>query len=184
MRRRGRSPTTSTKPTFDDDNNDNEEEQAEFLDQDDQDTLVDSLAQEVAHQTQQFQNMFRMVVGFAVVVSLFYPLLCQDECSSSQYWVVKCWTHALYSALNHALVIVLVTNKQNMMPFLAAGTLVPLVVVWMLGFFSEDIDHFHIGLIIGNVVTLLGSFLLRWDAQSTRNGLVELDASKYRHKAL
>jgi hypothetical protein len=128
--------------------------------------------------------MFRVVVGFAVVVSLFYPLLCQDECSRpSGNWLV-CWTHALYSALNHVLVIVLVT-KQNIMPFLAVGTLVPLVVVWRLGFFSEDhIDHFHIGLIIGNVVTLLGSFLLRWDAQSARNALMELNASKYRHKGL
>ena len=184
MRHRGQSPT-STKPTIDVNDNDNEEEKAEFLDQDDQDKLVEKMAQEVAHQTQQFQKMFRMVAGFAVVVSLFYPWLCQDECArpNSQYWLV-CWTHALYSALNHALVIVLVAKKEKVMPFLAAGTLVPLVVVWIFGFFSEDIEHFHIGLVIGNVVTLLGSFLLRWDAQSTRNALVELDASKYRHKAL
>jgi hypothetical protein len=178
MRRRGRSPTSRKSI----DNNNNKEDEVEFLDQDDQDELVDSLAQEITHQTQQFQNMFRVIAGCAVVVSLLYPLLCQDECSSQ--WLV-CWTHAVYSALNHVVVvIVLVTEKKNIMPFLAAGTLVVPLVVWMLGFFSKDIDHFHMGLIIGNVVTLFGSFLLRWDAQSTQNALQELDASKYRHKAL
>jgi hypothetical protein len=49
---------------------------------------------------------------------------------------------------------------------------------------GEEEEHFHLGLMIGNIVTFLGLLVLRWDALSTRLALQELDAAQYKHKAL
>lgn len=42
----------------------------------------------------------------------------------------------------------------------------------------------HAGLLLGNVTTLVLGWLLQVDAQSTREAMAELEASKYRHKEL
>jgi hypothetical protein len=49
---------------------------------------------------------------------------------------------------------------------------------------GDEEEHFHLGLMIGNIVTFLGLLVLRWDALSTRQALQELDAAQYKHKAL
>ncbi len=61
--------------------------------------------------------------------------------------------------------------------------LLPLL-LWIVGFFDQDLEHFHLGLVLGNVVTLVGAFLLLWDVQSTRQALDELNGAKYEHKSL
>lgn len=192
IRRRGRSPTkhlgTNTAEASD---------ALEFLDTDDQDALVESLAYESKAQAQQFQKLFGLVGLFAIFVSLGYPFLCQEECSVRAF---SCWFHVLSSCGTHGLSIWLSrvdlealwsteeTGRVQMFPPIATlfGILVNLVpiVFWVGGIFHADVEHFHVGLGLGNVVTFTGSLLLRWDAVSTYAALEDLDGAKYEHKSL
>jgi hypothetical protein len=156
------------------------------MDIDDQDLLVHSLEDQAFQQTKDFQRYFGLVVGFAVLVSLVYPLLCQEECSTQ--WAA-CWIHAAVSSLTHALSILLSRKdppSSRDLPLLLA-TSVPTVIavlLWLAGKFAEDIEVFHLGLILGNIVSFMGSLLLRWDIQSTKTALEELHGAKYEHKSL
>ena len=58
-------------------------------------------------------------------------------------------------------------------------------IIWFFGSsFAHDEDHFHLGLMIGNIVTILGSLLIRWDMESTNKALKDLDDARYKHKAI
>ena len=58
-------------------------------------------------------------------------------------------------------------------------------IVWIFGgAFDHDEDHFHLGLMIGSLVTYLGSFFVRWDMKSMDKALEELHNAQYKHKAL
>jgi hypothetical protein len=156
-----------------------------LLDEDDQEQLLQSLEQEVAKQTRQFQKLFALVGGFALLVSLFYPFLCATECSSQ--WII-CWTHAVYSATMHGMVILISRDlrqqaRQALIYCLAILIIIP-IILWILGKFADDIEHFHLGLMIGNIVTFVGWLLLRWDARSSGKALDDLNSAKYEHKSL
>lgn len=187
MRRRGRSPTphhgTNTDPHHDENDND-------FLDSDDQNALVASLEAEYRSQAKQFQLAFGLVGGFAMAASLLYPFLCEEECSTR---LLACWTHTAVAVVAHGLSILLsrieqhgssqTTRSMALLVGASSLTLVP-VLLWVAGFFHDDIEHFHLGLVLGNAVTLTGSMLLRWDAHSTRIALEDLNGAKYEHKSL
>jgi hypothetical protein len=58
------------------------------------------------------------------------------------------------------------------------------VILWLTGKFADDIEHFHVGLVVGNLVTFVGSMMLRWDVRSTTRFLEDLHGAKYEHKSL
>ena len=171
-----------------------------MMDTEDQDNLIQSLQEQAQEQVQLFQKAF-VVVGFlAMVITLFvYPFLCYEECSQRQW---SCGTHAVFSSISHGLTIygsqsqslksphddallLLPVSILKSTPFLLAAilTLMP-VFFWVGGAFHLDVEHFHLGLVVGNILTLLGSFLLVWDGQSTQQALDELYGAKYEHKTL
>lgn len=189
MRRRGRSPTErwSTNAEQDDDS-----DVSVILDTDDQEEMIRQLERDAQKQSRFFQSFFSVVGGFGMVVSLFiYPILCQEECSQR---IVPCWAHALVSSGAHGLSIKLSQAKMNYeeprLPFSSGffGILIILHVVppllWVIGVFDQDVEHFHLGLALGNLVTLVGALLLLWDEQSTRKALNDLNGAKYEHKTL
>jgi hypothetical protein len=156
-----------------------------LLDEDDQEQLLQSLEQEVAKQARQFQKLFALVGGFAFLVSLFYPFLCATECSSK--WIIICWTHAVYSATMHGIVILISRDlrQQSRQAIYCLSILIIIpIILWILGKFADDIEHFHLGLMIGNIVTFVGWLLLRWDARSSGKALDDLNSAKYEHKSL
>ena len=177
MRRRGRSPTTYSGT--------NTAPETQYIDRDDQDELVASLEDEATYQTKQFQKYFGFIGAFALLASLLYPLLCQEECSSR--WI-PCWMHATSSSVAHGLAIHQSRNdiqsqfsKWQLLALLLVGTPFSL---WLLGKFPDDIEHFHLGLIIGNVVTFVGTMILRWDTLSTKKAIEDLHGEKYAYKTL
>jgi TRAP-type uncharacterized transport system fused permease subunit len=155
------------------------------MDKDDQDALVESMEDEAWQQTKQFQRFFGFVGGFAVLVSLAYPLLCQEECSVR--WTT-CWIHSIVSSVNHVCAILLSRRNQRSQDFQLLVATIFLVAapsaLWVFGNFAEDVEHFHVGLLVGNLVTFLGALLLRWDIESTSKALDDLNGAKYEHKSL
>lgn len=209
MKRRGRSPTEKSYATNaarydlqDEDDNDDENDVNEdlIMDTDDQEDLIQSLQEQAQEQVQLFQKAFLVVGVLAIVITLFvYPFLCYEECSLRR---LSCGTHAIFSSISHGLMIyssqylrlqsphndallVLPVSILKSTPFLLATILnvIP-IISWVTGAFHLDVEHFHLGLVVGNVLTLLGSFLLVWDAQSTQQALDELYGAKYEHKSL
>jgi hypothetical protein len=177
MRRRGRSPTvhqgTNTVP------------EDPVMDEDDQTALVEALEKEAAEQLKTFQLYFSCIGYFAMVLSLVFPLLCQEECS---YQMTSCWTHALYSAMVHGLSLFLARNNsqsQGLRWFVLTFLLVAIpMFIWMMAAFNEDIEHFHIGLILSTMTTFGGCMLLRWDDNSTSTSINDLKGLKYAQKTL
>lgn len=176
------------------------------MDTDDQDDLIHSLQEDARKQSELFQKAFAAVGGFAMVTSLLvYPFLCHDECSKR---LASCWTHAIVSCGTHGLSIRLSRSMNyprqhsdaeeddyGPSPLFVAFWKTPLfaaaialhilpLVLWVVGVFDQDVEHFHLGLVFGNVVTLLGSSILLWDVYSTRRALSELNGAKYEHKSL
>jgi hypothetical protein len=205
MRRRGRSPTQYRKTTdgiidgVNDDNGDASLSPCEPMDEDEQRELVQRLRTEAAKQSKFFQQLFGFGIGgFATILSLLFPMLCPDECHNEQ----SCWVHSVYSSLVHIYTVYpfIPTSKLTSSATSASarrtfrsrwkdvcGMMLHIIpfVLWCTGLaFNHDIDHFHLGLIIGNLVTYLGSWLVYWDMQSTNNALQELDDAQYRHKSL
>jgi hypothetical protein len=178
MRRRGRSPTlhigTNTRT-----------QQHDLLDEDDQDTLVKSLETESLEQSRRFQIFFSYVGGFALLVSLGFPVISHEECSAQ--WLT-CWSHSLVAAVAHCCSIALgqADPHASISTFAKSGiALISLtVILWVVGVTSDSFDHFHLSLICGNIVTFLGAGLLRWDIENTLTDLEELKAAKYEHKSL
>lgn len=208
MKRRGRSPTEKSYSTnavpYDYENDhvdDEDEDDMIIMDTDDQESVIQALQEQAQEQVQLFQKAFAIVGVLAIVITLFvYPFLCYDECSQ-QPW--SCGTHALVSSLSHGLAIygsrfpnipprpeetlllLLPVSILKTTPFLLATILNVLpIIFWVGGAFHLDVEHFHLGLVVGNILTLLGSFLLVWDAQSTQQALDELYGAKYEHKSL
>lgn len=177
MIRRGRSPTvyqgTNTLP----------EEQV--MDEDDQTALVEALEKEAAEQLKQFQRYFSYIAYFAMFTALVFPLLCQEECS---YQMTSCWIHALYSAVVHGLSLFLARNdsqSQDLRWFVLTFLLVAIpMFIWTMGAFHEDLEHFHIGLILSTMTTFGGCILLRWDDRSTFTSINDLKGLKYAQKTL
>lgn len=201
MNRRGRSPTKKSRST-------NAVLVEDMIDTEDQEELIQSLKKEAQQQSELFQKVFAVVSVFAMVVSLFvYPFLCYDECSQR---LVSCWTHALVSCMMHGLSIYCSRRKNTSIPSnststsdtttdpivlcesvwkikqfqIAAVLNVSPLLLWVVGVFDQDVEHFHLGLVLGNVVTLVGAFLMVWDTQSTQQALNELNGAKYEHKTL
>jgi hypothetical protein len=202
MRKRGRSPTEnlhSTNAVHDGSDHD------DILDTADQDELIETLDAESRSQSKRFQTAFAVVAIFAMAISLFvYPFLCHDECSTRP---ILCWSHAILSCGSHALSIklslamnVLVDPHGHLKPsdpmfppravlespmfVLGAVAHVVPVLLWVLGTFHQDMEHFHIGLTLGNLVTLLGALTILWDTYTTRQALDDLYGAKYEHKSL
>lgn len=182
--RRGRSQTKYSKSTnayWSDD---------EPLDEDDQRELLESLEKEAAVQTLFFQAVFCFGIGgMAIVFSLILPLLCTDECSADDGRRLACWFHSAYASGVHAWTIHPFALKRSLTispPPIAIDITVQAIptVLWLTGFVSKDEDYFHLALIIGNVVTLLGARLIYWDMQSTKKVLENLDAARYKYKSL
>jgi hypothetical protein len=177
MRRRGRSPTlhigtnTSTQP--------------DLLDEDDQDALVKSLEDKSLEQTRRFQRFFSYVGGFALVVSLVFPLMSHEECSTQ--WLT-CLSHSIISATAHGCSVALgqADPHASISKFSQAGValIAFTVLLWLAGLSKENFDHFHLSLICGNIVTFLGAGLLRWDIENTLRDIKELKGAKYEHKSL
>lgn len=178
MRRRGRSPTiykgTNTLP-----------EEDEVMDEDDQTALVESLEMEAAEQMKQFQRYFSYIGYFAVAISLVFPFLCQEECS---HQMISCWTHAMYAAIVHGLSLFLAQNNSqshDFQGFVLTFLMVTIpALLWMIGAFHEDVEHFHIGLLLSNMTTFGGCILLRWDDRTTAASIQDLNGLKYAHKTL
>ncbi|MGK3750158.1 MAG: hypothetical protein ACI8RD_002457 [Bacillariaceae sp.] len=199
-------------PTTDDADTDDDQEQ--FIDEDDQKDLVESLQSEANIQSIFFQNVFGYGIGgFAIIFSLIFPLLCPDECANNNNnnnidnnnngaAATICWLHAVYSSLTHAWVMYPFVMKKTSQTtrrevskirtitnFIGIALQLLPTVLWLTtGFFiaaAQHDDHFfHLALIIGNVVTYIGAHLIYWDIQSTRNAIEELDSARYKHKAL
>eukprot|EP00525_Craspedostauros_australis_P012530 CAMPEP_0198117266 /NCGR_PEP_ID=MMETSP1442-20131203/17503_1 /TAXON_ID= /ORGANISM="Craspedostauros australis, Strain CCMP3328" /LENGTH=209 /DNA_ID=CAMNT_0043775287 /DNA_START=1 /DNA_END=630 /DNA_ORIENTATION=- len=206
VRQRSKHPqpvdVTLNNPDNSTDNGTNDDAHADFLDETEQDELVRSLEAEALQQTKLFQSAYRYISAFAVLVSLSYPLLCADECSAA--WV-SCWLHATVSAVLHIVTMVGITKHEDIMlccvsdasqqmnktstswlyvPTIATVATALLLLVWYAGYFGSDKDHFHIGLTIGNGVTVLAGRMLQWDARTTIGSLKDLNAAKYHHKSL
>jgi hypothetical protein len=214
MRRRGSPTARfeATNSAFESSEEDDDDDM--IMDTDEQEELIRFMQEDAQKQSQLFQTAFSLVGGFAMVISLFvYPFLCHDECSQRLFscWahaIVSCGTHGLSIKLSRSMNPRYPTSgmeddddggggRKNddllIPPFsLVKSTLFGILVVvhvlplllWVMGIFDKDVEHFHLGLVLGNVVTLLGSFLLLWDAQSTREALSDLDGAKYEHKSL
>jgi hypothetical protein len=202
MRKRGRSPTEcfqATNAVRD------AADQAEMLDTDDQEAFIQSMEAESRRQSKFFQTAFLGVGVFAMVVSLFvYPLLCQDECSSR---VLSCCAHAIASCGTHGFSIKISRSLNSLVdelgdskpsdPMLppraviespifllwSVANLLPFV-LWVVGVFDRDVEHFHIGLALGNLVTSMGALSLLWDTYTTRQAFADLHGAKYEHKSL
>ena len=177
-RRRGRSKTRYSEST---------NASAEPMDEDDQIELIESLEKEALEQTMFFQKIYGFGIGgMAIVVSLIFPLLCPDECRETP---IACWCHAMLSSAVHAWQAIpfafqiAIVNGPPHMAVDSTFQLIP-IVIWLLGFFGNDEDQFHLALLIGNLVTFLGSRLMYWDIQSTKKSLESLDAARYKHKSL
>mmetsp|Transcript_27033 Transcript_27033/g.30313 ORF Transcript_27033/g.30313 Transcript_27033/m.30313 type:complete len:181 (+) Transcript_27033:50-592(+) len=170
----------------------------ECIDEDDQKELVESLHREANIQSIFFQNIFCFGIGgLAILFSLTLPLLFPDECAnnSSTYTAGAsiCCSHAVYSSLTHAWTIhpfILKTSQATAGVSKITTDVVGIVlqtipiVLWLTGFFSQDKDHIHLALLIGNVVTIIGAHLIYWDIYSTRKAIKELYNARYKHKAL
>ena len=174
MKRRGRSPTVyeGTNTLSDD-----------CMDSDDQTLLVETLEKEAAEAMMRFRYYFVSIGNFAIAASLVLPLLCQEECRSQSLF---CWVHSIYSSLLHGMSISLAKKPGNdfslfVMSFILAS--IPMI-VWLMGRFEYDVEHFHLGLALSNMITLTGCMLLRWDDTVTRKSLKELNELKYSHKSL
>jgi hypothetical protein len=193
-RRRGRSPTPQFQATnaavIDsgnaDDNVNDEDSSVEPMDEDEQRAIVESLHAQAVAQSRFFQQMFGYGIGgFATIFSLCFPLLCPDEC----YHERLCWIHAVFSSAVHAWTvhpfILQVTEWSRWKCIIGLSLQVVPWLIWLFDTtFSRDEDHLHLGLMIGNLVTYSGSFLMHWDMQSTNMALRELDDAQYSHKAL
>ena len=203
VRRRGRTLTPVNQSTNAEDHNhsnynqEGDGEPVTFIDEDDQEKLVLSLQADAIRQTEQFRRFFAFVCVFAILVTVAYPLLCRTYCSNQPR---ICWIHSGYSSILHGVIIALqyyvplsgpqpgkitmeanaVASSRNAILLTAILTTLPL----LLGVLKNDAEDFHLGLIIGNMVTFVGMLLLRWDAASTRRALEELHASKYKYKDL
>jgi len=161
------------------------------MDEDDQKELVESMQREAAEQSVYFQKIFGYGIGgMAIVVSLVFPLLCPDECSWDRGTARACWSHSVLASSLHAWTVhPFVLSKPSL-----AGRPLEIVdvalqsipfVLWLTGvFFSDDEDHFHLALLIGNAVTFFGARLIYWDIESIKDSLGNLDAARYKHKTL
>ena len=202
MRNRGRSPTESLRAT---NAVQDSSDHCEILDTDDQEELIQCLKAQSQRQAKFFQTAFAGVGIVAMVISLFlYPFFCRDECSTRP---LSCWTHAFISCGTHTVSIkmsrsltVLVNGHGDtqasdpMLPpralfqshvFLlwVAAHVIPLF-LWVIGSFDGDTEHFHIGLTLGNLVSMVGALTLLWDAYTTREAFTDLCGAKYEHKSL
>lgn len=212
MRRRGRSP-----PRREQEGGvtrqEEDEEPEQYLDSDDQDALVSSLENEIIGQARQFDTYFRIVVVFAIIVSLIiYPfLICREECSMH---VQSCAVHSVISSVIHGLCFYNTNDKITAMMATTVkrfGTsaaqskednnnnivwdyvwhvgmlllvLLPIIMWLYNGFYESDIEHFHLGLIAGNVTIYCGALLIRWNNNSLSSELQELYKAKYDYKSL
>ena len=174
MRRRGRSPTVyeGTNTLSDD-----------YMDSDDQNVLVETLEKEAAEAMMRIRFFFVSIGYFAIAASLVLPFLCQEECSAQS---LSCWGHSIYSSILHLMSISLAKKQASdfnlfMVTFILAS--LPMI-VWLMGKFEYDIEHFHLGLTLANMTTLTGCMLLRWDDSETAKSLEELNELKYTHKSL
>ncbi len=200
-RGRGRSPTKHIRGTNSAkiDNglvDTNDDSSAEPLDEDEQKELVENLHAEAFAQSRFFQKLFGYGIGgFAAILSLTFPLLCPDEC----YHESTCWFHAVYASAVHCWAVhpFVVGSFASTNTYLVSGigprwkSYVSLTfqfapwMIWLFGTsFAQDQDHFHVGLMIGNLVTFLGGFLIYWDMQSTNKALKDVKDAQYKHKAL
>ena len=185
-KRRGRSQTRYSEST----NADRSDEHDEPLDEDDQRELVESLEREAAVQTRFFQDVFAFGIGgIAIVFSLTLPLLCPEECTANDGTKLACWSHAVVSSGVHAWSIhpfLLTRSLTTRSPSIVIDVMLQVIpiVLWLTGFVSNDEDHFHLALLIGNLVTFFGARLMYWDVESTKKSIEDLDAARYRHKTL
>lgn len=199
--RRGRSPTTYT-GTTNGSANASDDKNVEPMDEDDQKALVENIRKEATAQSRFFQLLFGYGVGgFGVALSLVLPLLCDEECKDAK---LECWCHALFSFLLHVWSVYPFVVKTS---FSDASSLSPMdystslmearwkqvvglalqmlpVVLWLGGGMGDDPAYFHLVLLIGNVISYLGSRVILWDIHSTNRALADLEGSQYRHKSL
>lgn len=177
MRRRGRSATSyrGTNTVSEDD----------VMDEDDQSELVEEIFLEAEAQMRRFQSYFKCIGVGAMTIALVDPFLCQEECEQQ---IASCWTHSIFSSILHVAAVALARNQNDEQDFRWFLTLFGLVVLpmilWIMDLFHEDVEHFHIGLLVSNMVTFAGCILLRWDDQSTSTAINDLDDLKYAHKTL
>ena len=201
VKRRGRSQTPADQCTNAASHGREDGEPVCYMDEDDQDELVTSLQDDAIRQAKQFHKFFAFVCLFAIFVTVLYPWLCPVDCSNKQF---RCWIHTGYSVLLHALDIALqkhtpfentpqstmigmkaalFISSRGLILAAASLTVLPLVLL-LVGAITDDVEDFHLGLIVGNMVTFGGLVLLRWDAASTNRALEELNGSKYKYKDL
>jgi len=211
MRSRGRSPTKLWQAT---NAGPESFHHVEILDTQDQEQFIQKMEEESRRQSQLFQTIFEYVGVFAMIMSLvFYPFVCQEECSIRFgscliHAIVSCGTHALSIKISRSMTKSMNGHgnsheSESRLPQSATavaglGTtpiLLLLVVVWVVahlaplllwvfGSFHEDLEHFHIGLTIGNFVTMMGTVILLWDAHTTCEAFTDLYGAKYEHKSL
>ena len=182
-KRRGRSKTRYSEST-------NADQNEEPMDEDDQIEFIKSLEKEAADQTHFFQAVFGFGIGgMAIIFSLIFPLLCPDECNVDRETAIACWSHSVFSSGGHAWSVYPFVFRRSLStgsPPIAIDVALQAIpiVLWFIGFFSKDEDHFHLALLMGNIVTFLGARMIHWDIQSTKRSLENLDAARYSHKSL
>lgn len=187
--RRGRSPTRYAGAT--NANQNQRSEDYEPMDEDDQEELVESLAREAARQSLMFQNAYGYGIGgLAIVFSMVFPLLCGEECAADRW--AACWSHSLFSAGVHFRSVqpfVWKSSTTRVQPRTRLYNSIDIVLqivpigLWWTGFLHDE-EHFHLALLIGNLVTVLGARLIHWDMEVTERALEGLDAARYKHKCL
>ena len=169
--RRGQSPAADPQE---------KEQEAEFLDEADQEQLIEDLKVESVAQQEKIVSAFRCILGLAMLVSIAYPFLSLEECADNMF---PCGSHAVWSVAGHALTWKTLPESpatKTTQFLLVTSLLVPLALVGVM-----ELSHtFHGGLWIGNAVTILGLVLIQWDSISTDQAFSDLQNSKYKYKDL
>mmetsp|Transcript_2494 Transcript_2494/g.5434 ORF Transcript_2494/g.5434 Transcript_2494/m.5434 type:complete len:207 (+) Transcript_2494:97-717(+) len=201
--RRGRSPTAYAGSTNDGSGHDDDDDTygagrvVESMDEDDQKALIEKLRNQAMNQQVFFQQLFGYGVGgFGVVLSLALPIICQEEC---QFMQIECWSHSFISLGLHILAVYPFVVGTTPTPTTTArdnharkfqqkmigvvSQLLPFI-VWLLGWFGDDRDHFHLSLLIGNAITFFGHHFIMWDIESTNKAICDLEKAQYNHKSL
>ena len=174
--------------------------QAELIDRDEQDKLVEELRVESEKQQAQIERIFGYLGRVAAVLSLLLALLVQvRQTTPTTAAVLLGWTHALLAALLHfnATGSSKITSSSlphdPTTPSLAWNIIGPLFLSALVAGFGlfvarrrndEDRIRFHYSLLLSNLVVLLGAMWVRHERFQSEQSIRRLHAAKYHYKSL
>jgi uncharacterized protein with PQ loop repeat len=174
-----------------------------FLDEDDQNRLVQEIQTKVNEQQARIVKLFQWLCRVTAVLTILFVWLSvasasdaeslsdnkynkYDEHKRAQTWQ---WLHGLASAGLHLQQATQCTVQSfravSFMMMIVANVALASFAVWNAR--TEQADSFvfaHQGLVLSNLVTILGAWVVRWDEKDTIWQLTELKQAKYRYKDL